>query len=271
MIPKIIHYCWFGHNPKPEIVNKCIESWQKLCPDYEIREWNEENFDYTQCQYAADAYKEKKWGFVSDYARLKIIYDFGGIYLDTDVELLKNLDPLLNRSAVMGFENEQYVSTGLIIMAEAHNSIIKTMYELYYTQSFYNKDGTLNMLPCPKYNTEVLIRYGLRQNNTEQIISDGISQVTVFPTEYFCPMNFESGQIASSENTYAIHHYAGSWLDDEDRERHELYKSLLNKYNNRKISLLLFKIICGCKRIHEQGIFSALAYYLKKCCFHIHS
>ncbi len=264
MIPKIIHYCWFGHNPKPEIVNKCIESWQKFCPDYEIREWNEENFDYTQCQYAADAYKEKKWGFVSDYARLKIIYDLGGIYLDTDVELLKNLDPLLNTSAVMGFENEQYVATGLIIMAEAHNSIIKTMYELYYTQSFYNKDGTLNMIPCPKYNTEVLIRYGLRQNNTEQIISDGVSQVTVFPTEYFCPMDCMKGEIKCTEHTYCIHHYIGSWVDEFEKKIIEYHRYIYNKYKKKWVCAILAHLFYFRLRISVFGLYKTIKYYIKR-------
>lgn len=118
----------------------------------------------------------------------------------------------------MGFENEQYVATGLIIMAEAHNSIIRTMYELYYTQSFYNKDGTLNMIACPKYNTEVLVRYGLQQNNTKQTVTDGVSQISVFPTEYFCPMDFESGKITISKNTYAIHHYSASWTSKAQKD-----------------------------------------------------
>ena len=263
MIPNIIHYCWFGHNLKSELIEKCIESWRKFCPDYEIKEWNEDNFDYTQCQYAADAYKEKKWGFVSDYARLKIIYEFGGIYLDTDVELLKSLDSLLEDSAVMGFENERHVNSGLIIMAESHNSIIKSMYELYYTQSFYNKDGTLNMIACPKYNTEVLVRYGLQQNNTKQTVTDGVSQISVFPTEYFCPVDFESGDNSFTENTYTIHHYAGSWFDDFQISAWEYRRKICKKYKNKKVCMFFVHLYCLKLRIKHYVILKTLEHYIK--------
>lgn len=230
MIPKIIHYCWFGRNPKPHLVQKCVESWKKYCPDYEIKEWNEGNFDYSQCQYAAEAYREKKWGFVSDFVRLKVIYDFGGIYLDTDVELLKSLDSLLNEKAVLGFENHSEVNTGLIIMSEAKNTIIKSMYEIYYEKKFYNIDGTLNLISCPKYNTQVLAGFGLQQNNTKQTITDGISQVAVFPTEYFCPKDFESGDCILSENTYAIHHYSASWTSEAQKDYDTKRKTYYKRY-----------------------------------------
>lgn len=273
MIPKIIHYCWFGHASKPELVEKCIKSWKKYCPDYEIKEWNEDNFDYTQCQYAADAYKEKKWGFVPDFIRLKLIYDYGGIYLDTDVELLKSLDPLLNMKAVLGFESTQYVNTGLITMAEAHNSIIKTMYELYYTQSFYNQDGSLNLIASPKYNTKILVQYGLQPNNTKQTISDGISQITIFPTEYFCPKNFDTGALKISPNTFAVHHFAGSWLSPSQKKANELRKYIFSKCKNRKNAEKIYEIICKIQNVYQkisnQGLSSALMYYIKKYIFHI--
>lgn len=274
MIPKIIHYCWFGHASKSELVEKCIKSWKKCCPDYEIKEWNEDNFDYTQCQYAADAYKEKKWGFVSDFIRLKLIYDYGGIYLDTDVELLKSLDPLLSMKAVLGFENTQYVNTGLIIMAEAHNTIIKSMYEIYNSQSFYNQDGSLNLVPSPEYNTKVLVQLGLQQNNTQQIISDGISQITIFPTEYFCPKDFRTGALIISSNTFAIHHFAGSWLNSNQKKSIELRRYIFSKCKNPQITEIIYKIVCKFRNIHQkistQGLRSALLYYIKKYIFHIH-
>ena len=248
MIPKIIHYCWFGHASKSELVEKCIKSWKKCCPDYEIKEWNEDNFDYTQCQYAADAYKEKKWGFVTDFIRLKLIYDYGGIYLDTDVELLKSLDPLLSMKAVLGFENTQYVNTGLIIMAEAHNTIIKSMYEIYNSQSFYNQDGSLNLVPSPEYNTKVLVQLGLQQNNTQQIISDGISQITIFPTEYFCPKDFRTGALIISSNTFAIHHYAGSWTSPYLKKLIREKKWIKENIKIKVLYILLEKI-CVAKKI----------------------
>lgn len=263
MIPKIIHYCWFGHNPKSELIERCIESWRKFCPDYEIKEWNEDNFDYTQCQYAADAYKEKKWGFVPDFIRLKLIYDYGGIYLDTDVELLKSLDALLEESAVMGFENKCYVNSGSIIMSEPGNTIIKSMYEMYYDVSFYNEDSSLNLVPSPKYNTEVLVKYGLQQNNTKQTVSDGVSQITVFPTEYFCPKDFESGQIAIFENTYSIHHYDGSWFDDFQISAWEYRRKIFKKYKNKKVCMFFVHLYCLKLRIKHYGILKTLEYYIK--------
>ena len=114
MIPKIIHYCWFGYGPKPKLAEKCIRSWKKYCPDYQIIEWNENNFDISACPlYVRQAYEARKWAFVTDYVRLKVIYENGGIYMDTDVELKKNLDNLLPYNAYFGFENYWVIATGL--------------------------------------------------------------------------------------------------------------------------------------------------------------
>lgn len=208
MIPKIIHYCWFGNNPLPETALKCIESWKKNCPDYEIKQWNESNFDFSGSKYLEDAFKEKKWGFVSDVARCKIIYENGGIYLDTDVEVVKNLDSLLREPAVIGFESSELVNTGNILAAEKSNVAIKLLLDYYNNISLYNEDGSINNIACPVYNTAALKAIGLKQDGSFQQLQN----ITVFPKEYFCPKDFYSGDLDLTENTFSIHHMDGSWL-----------------------------------------------------------
>ena len=171
MIPKIIHYCWVGNAPKPKSVLYCIESWKKFCPDYEIREWNESNYDFTKNKYMKQAYEAKKWGFVPDYARLDIIYEYGGIYLDTDVEIIRSFDELLDQEAFMGFEETgektYYVNCGQGFGAVPHHEIIKKARDLYEHISFYKEDGTLNMLASPHYTTKIL-EQGKYMNRIEQ-------------------------------------------------------------------------------------------------------
>ena len=153
MIPKIIHYCWVGRSPKPESVLYCIESWRKYCPDYTIIEWNEDNYDFTKNKYMKQAYEKRKWGFVPDYARLDIVYNYGGIYLDTDVEIISNIDHLLDNVAFMGFENtgdgKYFVNCGQGFGAVPNNEVIGLMRDNYDDLEFIKKDGTLNMLPSP--------------------------------------------------------------------------------------------------------------------------
>ena len=167
MLPKKIHYCWFGGNELPDLAIKCIESWKQYCPDYEIIEWNETNFDLECCDFVKEAYKAKKWAFVSDYARLKVVYDNGGIYLDTDVELVKPLDILLQEKCYFGEETTGYVNTGLGFGAEKHNPTIDLLLKEYCNKHFTNDDGSYNMDPCPIINhyfnlaiVLVVLKYG---------------------------------------------------------------------------------------------------------------
>ncbi len=213
MIPKKIHYCWFGGKELPPLAKKCIKSWKKYCPDYEIIQWNESNYDINKNEYMKSAYTEKKWGFVPDYARFDIIYNNGGIYLDTDVELIKPLDSLLSLKGFMGFENNKMVNGGLIIAGEPELDIFREMYECYNNVSFYNTDGSLNLLPSPHYNTEVLLEHGLIKNNITQIIDS----ITVFSSEYFCPKDVTNVSLKITEDTYSIHHYDGSWIPGYER------------------------------------------------------
>lgn len=207
MIPKKIHYCWFGGGPIPEKDKKCIESWKKFCPDYEIIEWNESNYDVTKNSYMYEAYKAKKWGFVPDFARLDIIYQNGGIYLDTDVELIKNIDFLLEHKGFAGFEHPHQVALGLGFGAEKGNCLIKKMMDQYEIINFINKDGTLNLLPSPSYSTDILKQEGFLMNGTLQ----SQNGFYIYPKEYFCPRDYHSGISCITSNTCSIHWFNASW------------------------------------------------------------
>lgn len=208
-IPKIIHYCWFGGKPLPDLVQKRIASWKNFCPDYEIKEWNESNYNVRKIPYTAQAYDAQKYAFVSDYARLDIIYEYGGIYLDVDVELAKPLDDLLNLKGFAGFDQGGHCNFGEGFGAIPHHPLIKEFLDYYDHLSFILDNGNFNQTPCPVYQTNVLLTKGLILDNTLQEI-DGI---TIFPPEYFDPKDFYSGEIHLTKNTHSIHHYDASWTD----------------------------------------------------------
>lgn len=219
MIPKKIHYCWFGRNPKPELMQRCIASWKKYCPDYEIVEWNEDNFDITQNDYAREAYEAKKWAFVTDYARLWIVYNHGGIYLDTDVELIKPLDDLLNLPAFFGFEDMQNVNTGLGFGAEQGNAVVARMLEDYADIHFVKEDGSIDKLPCPVRNTKAIAHLLPRQYAGCSIVET--VNAVFYPPEYFCPLDPGGVNLQETGNTYSIHWFSASWLSTEEQVVHE--------------------------------------------------
>lgn len=206
-IPKKIHYCWFGNNNLPKLARKCLKSWKKYCPDYEIVCWNEENFNLNCNRYVREAYKAEKWAFVSDYVRLKVIYEHGGIYLDTDVELIKPIEPLLNFKGYMGFDEKGIVATGLGFAAEAGNEVIGEMLKDYEKIPFVLPDGEYDVTPCPDRNTATLERLGMDVKNTNQIFMG----IQFLPCEYLCPMDYCTGKTKITKNTYSIHHYCASW------------------------------------------------------------
>lgn len=221
MIPKTIHYCWFGRNPKPKLAVKCIKSWKKYCPDYEIIEWNEDNFDLSACPlYVRQAYEAKKWAFVTDYVRLKVVYEHGGIYFDTDVEVKRNLDDLLQYHGFFGFEDGIHINTGLGFGAVKGAPILSEMMVDYEYIPFVMPDGTFDTTSCPKRNTAVLLRHGLEQNNLLQELEKAI---TIFPTEYFCPKSPITGVLSLTQNTYTIHHFDASWLPEEQKLKWKSY------------------------------------------------
>lgn len=215
MIEKIIHYCWFGNNDKNELVIKCIASWRNMCPDYQIIEWNENNFDINCNEYIKKASKYKKWAFISDYARLWIIYNYGGIYLDTDVELLKPLDDLLDLKAFMGIEKTKdlNVATGLGFGSEKYNIIIKEMMEDYENISFLDSSGKMDLTPCPERNTKILYKYGFKNIDVFQ----NLEYIKILPTDFLCPIEYNTGKKIITNNTFSIHHYSSSWLSKKTR------------------------------------------------------
>jgi len=235
-IPKKIHYCWFGGNPIPVHLQKCIESWSKFCPDYEIIKWEESNYDVNKNLYMKQAYEAKKWGFVSDYSRLDVIYNYGGIYLDTDVEIVKSFDDLLYDEMFCGFESNCYIAFGLGFGAVMGHPILKSVMEIYEKLNFLNDDGSLNLTPCPYYQSEILSQYGFKLNNKYQ----NINGVAVYPSEVFCPTNFMKSVEYFTMNTYSIHHYEASWMmDSKVKEAREIgikLKKIFERAEN--ISLL---------------------------------
>ena len=224
MIPKTIHYCWFGGNPLPEIAQKCIASWKLFCPDYEIIEWNESNFDINECEYVKEAYEAKKWAFVTDYVRLKVLYEFGGIYMDTDVEVIKPIDSLLQYEAVSGFESETQIPTGLIA-SEKSNKMIGELLDEYSDIHFRKPDGELDLTTNVVRITKTCYKYGFMPNNSLQTVNG----FTFLPKDFLCPKDLETGVITTTENTLAIHHFDGSWLSETEKEIKKLSMCLINK------------------------------------------
>lgn len=225
---KCIHYCWFGKNPKSKLILKCIDSWRKYCPDYEIKEWNEDNFDVNCCDYVREAYEAKKWAFVSDYCRFYVLYNYGGIYLDTDVELLRNLELLENN--FVGFENAHTVNSGLIRGAEKGDYICQLMLQSYADDKFVNSDGTLNLTTVCERETNILCQLGMKKDNKLQVVSG----TTIYPSEYFNPMDMETGKIRPTNKTVSIHHYAASWVSKNDRTRGKIAKCFYRIFGTEK-------------------------------------
>lgn len=229
MIPRTIHYCWFGGNPLREEEQNCIRSWKRYCSDFEIKKWDEGTFDVTSNEYCKEAFEAGKWAFVSDYARLKIIEEYGGIYLDTDVEVLKSLSPLISDSiGFLGFQNAEQVNTGLGFAAAPHNTCVKAMLKLYETRHFLFSDGSCDLTPCPVVNTVALKFFGLKTGYASKKIQylDGLR---VYPLDYFNPMNADTRRIKLTKNSYTIHHYQASWLTAEQKEKQK-FKRLVPCY-----------------------------------------
>lgn len=246
MIPKIIHYCWFGRNPLPPLAINCIESWKKFFPDYEIKEWNEDNFDVNIIPYTSEAYAAKKYAFVSDYARFWILYNFGGLYFDTDVEVIKPMDAIIEKGAFMGLEKDydpqagatacNAVAPGLGLGCNPGLGLYKKILDLYQSLHFNNPDGTINLKTVVDYTTELLMEYGLKNVSGIQKVGD----IYIYPSEYFCPINITSKKLHITQNTYTIHHYMASWANKDMRWyiknviRKFIPEYLLLKYNRLK-------------------------------------
>lgn len=216
-IPKKIHYCWFSGKEIPDYLKKCMESWHRFCPDYEIIRWDESNYDINKNLYMSQAYKTQKWGFVPDYARLDILYEHGGFYLDTDVELIKSLDELRNQGAFCGVEKWGNINMGGCSGAVPHHPMIGKMLETRKNLVFCYPDGTLNMETCGVYETQPFLNLGMHTDNTTQRING----MTVFSSAYFHPYDYMSGEAVLTDRTISIHHFNGGWLDESARKARE--------------------------------------------------
>ena len=237
MIPKIIHYCWFGRNPLPELAVKCIASWKKFLPDYEIKEWNEDNFDVNIIPYTQEAYKVKKYAFVSDYARFWILYKYGGLYFDTDVEVIKPMDDIIAKGPFMGCENEAGnggamslgVNPGLGLGVNPGLGLYKEVLDLYGRLHFIEKDNSFNLKTVVSYTTEILCNHGLRTTNEIQECAG----IWIYPKEYFCPIDYETKKRIDTYRTYTVHHYAASWHGRKEKLQRLLFR-VIGKNNIKK-------------------------------------
>ena len=206
MIPKTIHYVWLGNRSKSKKIEKCIASWCKFCPDYEIKEWNETNFDINSHHFTKEAYEVGNYAFASDVIRLMVLLQYGGIYVDADVEFLKPIDDLLDNEAFVGFEIDEYVNSGQILGTVPNNLLIAEHLKQYDDLSYNNCDN-LSEITCPKVFTKLLVEKGLKCNGTEQLL-DGLH---VYPGDYFNPFDARTGKLKKTRNTYSIHWSEHSW------------------------------------------------------------
>ena len=238
LIPKIIHYCWFGKNKKSSIIKKCIKSWKKYCPDYKIIEWNEDNFDISSNEWCKSAYEAKKWAFVTDYVRLKVLKDYGGIYMDTDVEVLKPFNPLLDAKCLLGMEEKEYVATSFMAFEKGH-SLVKEFIDLYKNISFYDQNGQIIAGTNVEKLTKMLLKKGFVQQNYYQELESGIR---IYPKEYFSPYDYINCCYEITENSYCVHHFAVSWMPKSEQLKKVIKKRLVKVLGKNKMNMLRDKI-----------------------------
>lgn len=260
MIPKVIHYCWFGGNPLPPLAVKCIESWKKYCPEYEIKEWNESNFDLNCCNYVKEAYETKKWAFVTDYVRLYIMVHEGGIYMDTDVEVIAPLDNFLVNRAFSGFENATEIPTGIMACEKDFPLFIELLHD-YDNRHFKQDDGTLDMSTNVKIITKLCRKYGFISNNQKQQIQG----LVLYPNDVFCPKSYDTGEIHLTDKTVTIHHFAGSWISTAGKVSNYIKTKTQNKgILLRSIGIFVAAPFTITDRIKKTGISKTIQYFGNK-------
>ena len=236
-IPKVIHYCWFGGKPLPRSAEKCIESWKKFLPEYEIVRWDESNFNVNAIPYTREAYAAGKYAFVSDYARFWILYHYGGVYFDTDVEVIRPIDDIINRGSFLGVESNRNgiytVNPGLGFAATQGTAVIGEMVNLYSTFHFINTDGASDLKNIVEITTDYLSSKGLQ--NTDEI--QECCGFTIYPKDYFCPIDYDTRELKITENTRTIHHYAESWVPRSTR-----FKNALSRLFGKRFMSCLVRI-----------------------------
>lgn len=237
MIPKVIHYCWFGRNSLPESAVKCIDSWRKFFPDYEIREWNEDNFDINIIPYTAEAYSVKKYAFVSDYARFWILYHYGGLYFDTDVEVIKPMEDIIQRGPFMGIEVEgkdgdfPLVAPGLGLGVEKGHPIYKKIIDYYDILHYIDSDGNPINITVVLHSTKILKNFGLRPINQLQEVGG----IWIYPRDFFNPLNDNTGKLTITSNTRSIHWFSKSWLPKDNPFRTFIVRKIHRFFGERSL------------------------------------
>ncbi|MCH5293260.1 MAG: glycosyl transferase [Treponema sp.] len=262
MIPKTIHYCWFGGNPLPDLAQKCIASWRKFLPDYEIREWNEDNYDVRKIPYTAQAYDAGKYAFVSDYARFDILHEYGGIYFDTDVEVIRPLDDILERGAFMGVERAGALAAGLGMASPAASRIFREVLDSYEASVFLRADGTMDLTTVVERVSSIFKRHGFTdRDEIQQVVG-----ITVYPAEYFCPMNMFTHELHITENTAAIHHYSASWINEFDQKYADIRKKLIYRFGVKLGAFLArtWFFFANMRHIGVKTSFTRMGAYLRK-------
>ena len=250
MIPKIIHYCWFGRGPIGSLGEKCIASWKKFFPDYEIKEWNEDNFDINCLPYVAEAYQARKYAFVSDYARMWILYNYGGIYCDTDVEVIRSFDDIIAAGGFMGCENRPaegkrlYVAPGLGMAFEPKHPLMKEFMDYYRDLHFINPDQSLNLTTVVEHITSVLEKHGLSSTADIQCVEG----IRIYPMDYFCPIDTRGKVLNITPTTRSIHHYAGSWSSPWPR-----FKKRVARLIGPKVTMAIINVKGFARRLFTHG------------------
>ena len=211
LIPKKIHYMWLGGNPLPDKLQKCIDTWEKYCPDYEIIRWDESNYDVHKNQFVSQAYDNKKYGFVPDYARIELLYEHGGIYLDTDIELQRNLDELLYQEAFCSVEKWQVLNFGGCSGAIKGHKSLEPFLDTWRKRSLIRHDGTLDIISSGLIDTSVALKAGYTINGRNQTVMG----MNIYTYDYFHPYDYMSGKLEKTDDTFSIHQFQGGWLDDK--------------------------------------------------------
>jgi mannosyltransferase OCH1-like enzyme len=222
MIPKVVHYCWFGEKKMPKLAVRCIESWKRHLPEYELKLWNEETFDINSNEYVKEAYLSKKFAFVTDYIRLFVLYKHGGVYMDTDVEVVRNIDQFLSLPAFSGFETQNNIPTGIIGSCQ-YGQWVKEQLDYYTNRHFILPDGSMDTTSNTITISRIMKAGGFMFDNS---IQDYQGIITFYPSDYFCPKNYDTGEIKLTENTYCIHHFSASWISDGEKFKRLIAKTI---------------------------------------------
>lgn len=261
MIPKKIHYCWFGGNPLPLLAQKCIESWRINLPDYEIIEWNETNYNVHKIPYISQAYEAKKYAFVSDYARVDILNEYGGVYFDTDVEVLKDMSPILDKGPFLGLEAPGAIANGLGMATEKGDAILEEILNSYRNENFVNPDGSFNLKTVVTRVSDIFKKYGFTNEGAR---IQNVANYSIYPPEYFSPKNVVTGIIRITENTYTIHHYDASWLEDWQKKVQIKKHKIFNVLGENIISKMIVSFYYSYMALRNLGLKGGLDYIFSK-------